>query len=454
MCEIISPELSIVLFGLFFALTAAYIFARDVIFSVFYALLFMYTFFTELASLLYPSQVRLPGVPPGDDGDWCSYRIFVRLSFVVVVILFVLFNARRPVHLRPVVRARPSFALIFYVFAAAFDVALMVIFLANADALTYGQQDAFKENGLFRNMFAFANAMFILLIALLRTRMPKTNRWIVRALLIFLTVDILSVAARTGSRGSFLILPIGWLVYTLLSSPLNRQKLWFYAKVAAVVGVIGYMAVALQVQRRNPDNSLVNYLSALARPDILTQDYLFSPYGLLFQDYTGSSLLLLHSIRLDLVRTEESLWSVIQGGIPLSGTPSLGSLAARAVNPSLQYSWQGYGYYYLNEGFSVAGWWGILYNGFVLNLGYWVWRKLFVDVEDRNLRALMGALVAMQAIDIIRGQSSAFLRAPIFAFLPTMFLYYLATGVRARYLRKVRPVLAAPRPLPEAAGSS
>ena len=87
MCELVSPELSIILFGLFFLITFAYIFARDVVFSVFYALLFIYTFFTELAGLLYPSMVKLPGVPPGEPADWCAYRWFVRASFIVVVIL-------------------------------------------------------------------------------------------------------------------------------------------------------------------------------------------------------------------------------------------------------------------------------------------------------------------------------------------------------------------------------
>jgi len=108
-------------------------------------------------------------------------------------------------------------------------------------------------------------------------------------------------------------------------------------------------------------------------------------------------------------------------------------MMAREINPSLLYSWQGYGYYFLNEGFNVAGWVGIIYNGLVLNLGYWIMRRVFMNVDDSNLRSFVGALVAMQAIDVVRGQSSTFLRASLLEIIPAIVLYYLATGRRPLY---------------------
>ena len=129
----------------------------------------------------------------------------------------------------------------------------------------------------------------------------------------------------------------------------------------------------------------------------------------------------------------EALRSVLLGGLPLTGAPSLGSITARIINPNLEYAWQGYGYYYLNEGFAIMGWWGILYNGLVCNLGYWIWRKLFINVDNQNLMALMGAVAAMLAIDIVRAQSSNFIRGSIFSIVPALVLYFLASGIRPVY---------------------
>ena len=128
--------------------------------------------------------------------------------------------------------------------------------------------------------------------------------------------------------------------------------------------------------------------------------------------------------------------SVVMGAVPMSRVPSLGSDLARVISPNLEYAWQGYGYYYLNEGFAVMGWWGIFYNGFVLVGGYWFWRSLFIQVADKNLRGLLGAVAAMQAIDVVRGQSSTFGRAVIFAIGPAIILYYLASGVMPSYSRR------------------
>jgi hypothetical protein len=206
-------------------------------------------------------------------------------------------------------------------------------------------------------------------------------------------------------------------------------------KVFIVLLVAAYVGIAVQVVRRE-EISLLSLAFALSQPWVLMDDFLFSPTGLLFQDYTGPSLVLLYSIQSGFTDFYEGLKSVLLGSLPLTGQPSLGSIVAREINPAMEYEWQGFGYYFLHEGYFICGWWGILYNGLVFTLGYFFWKKLFIDVKDLRLKALFGALVAMQAIEIVRGQSSNFIRNTLYIIIPSLILNYIATGLMPGYFKR------------------
>ena len=356
MCEIISPAGYTWSFLILFAVTFVYVARRDVVFSVFYLLLFVYTFFTELAYLYYPSVLAIQGIPLGLQADWCHYQDFVRASFFVIFLIFAFTLGRGTGPLRPVIRAPIKHIRLFQLLIAAFYIVLLLLYLRNSGSLSYDQQDALKESGIFRNMFGFSNTVLILLLAVLHIQTNQLDRQIIRALLLFAGLVTLLIAAKVGSWGFLLVLPLGWLVYNILSG--RTRRLWYWAKVSFLAIIAGYMAITLQILRTSTDVTLFSFLSALTQPGVLLQHYLFSPEGLLFQDYTGPSLLLLFSIQYNVVMPSEALRSVLLGGLPLTGVPSLGSITARIINPDLAYAWQGYGYYYLNEGFAIMGWWG------------------------------------------------------------------------------------------------
>ena len=431
MCEMISPAGYTWSFLILFAVTFVYVARRDVVFAIFYLLLFVYTFFTELAYLYSQSTLAAQGIPLGLQVDWCHYQVFVRASFFAIFLIFALTLGRGTKSLRPVVRMPTKHSSLFQLLVAAFYIVLLLLYLQNAGSISYDQQDSLKGSGIFRNMFGFSNTAFIVLFAVLHIQTNRLDKQIIRVLLLFAGFVTLLIAAKAGSRGLFLVLPIGWLIYDLLSRRARGLRYWL--KVLFLAIIVGYMAITLQVLRTSAEATLSSFVSALTQPSVLLQNYLFSPEGLLFQDYTGPSLLLLFSIEFKLVMPWEALRSVLLGGLPLTGVPSLGYITARIINPDLEHAWQGFGYYYLNEGFAIMGWWGVLYNALVCNLGYWIWRKLFVNVDDRNLMALMGSLAAMQAIDIVRAQSSNFIRGSIFSFVPALILYFLASGIRPVY---------------------
>ncbi len=413
--------------------TFVYIYKRDIVFSVYYSLLFIYTIFTELSYLYYPDILSLQGIPLGSVSDFLDYQLFVRASLLAVFLVYASLHYSHTVYLRPVVRTKHSHYILFYVIVFLFDIVLLAFYLLYKDSLSYQQQSVLKENGLFRNMFVFSNTLFIVLYAVTRLPMRPPRKFLHYFLMSFLLLDILLVAAKAGSRGFLLFLPLGLLVFTLVFSKAKSRHMRFWFRLVFSASLLLYLAVSLQVLRRNSDLSLYGYLVAITEPKQLFQDYLFSPVGLLFQDYTGPSLLLLYSIQAHLVQPFEALSSVFLGALPLSGSPSLGYLLARRINPDLQYSWQGFGYYFLTEGFTVAGWFGILYNATVLNMGYWLWSRIFINVRDHTLRATLAALVAMQALDIVRSQSSTFVRGALYSLIPALLLYYLGTGVRPRY---------------------
>ena len=264
MCDVISPAGYTWSFLIMFAITFVYVARRDVVFSVFYLLLFVYTFFTELAYLYYPSVLAIQGIPLGIQEDWCHYQDFVRASFFVIFLVFAFTLGRGRGPLRPVIRAPIKHIRLFQLLIAVFYIVLLLLYLRNSGSLSYDQQDALKESGIFRNMFGFSNTALILLLAVLHIQTNHLDRQIIRVLLLFAGLVILLIAAKVGSRGFFLVLPLGWLVYNILSG--QTRRLWYWAKVSFLAIIVGYMAITLQILRTSTDVTLFSFLSALTQP--------------------------------------------------------------------------------------------------------------------------------------------------------------------------------------------
>ena len=94
--------------------------------------------------------------------------------------------------------------------------------------------------------------------------------------------------------------------------------------------------------------------------------------------------------------------------------------ATRTASPAM---------YAFTEGYVALGWAGFLYNGIVWSIGVGLWRKLS-RTYDHNFNAIAMGITLTHAVTSVRSQSSYFIKDLYLFFIPALFLYSIAAGIR------------------------
>lgn len=432
----------VILFSLFFLITFIYIAKRDFIFSLFYLVLFIYTIFTEIAHIYFPGEIFLAfGGQVFELGVFYKYKLFVFFSFLSIFIIFCfLFRKKNKNHTFIVVKSTtsPLFRNILFIYIILAYNFLMLFLLFNYySELSYLTQGVFKGSTLFRNSYAFA-PIVIMVLYVKTVRLPTSFSKNLFFILLLITLFIyLSISTRAGGRGGIASLALGFLTYKLLQYPRLKlkQKVFMILKSIPIILLIILILNALLRIRTEGAISVLDFVfTVFLSPRIFLKE-LFSFKGIILQDYAGPSLTLFLSIQCNIVNFFDSLKSIFLNSLVFTGYPTLGFTLSRIANPMLSETWQGYGYYFLTEGYNVMGWGGFLYNAVVFNLGLYIWSK-FTNTNDNNFKLFMNTMIVMQVISIVRSQSSEFIRATYLVFVPAIILYFLATGYRPHFIKR------------------
>ena len=435
----------LVAFALFFVVSAQSLARRDGVYFAYYFVLFVYTFFTQLVYVAYGDDFSslIPGDAPITDEIFLKYQVFVFASFVGIFL--VLLRGTKVGRILNTVQA-PSDSIrfaFFVLFVLLYDAFLVWTYVYNYDTLSYENPDALKSNRLFARPFILFGVVFLALYATADRLKSDNFRRRACQILMGLTAGIVFlIAVRAGTRTVIAATTIGVLCYEALMAGTAR-RLFRPRLVLAAVGMF-ILLTAIATYRIEGAASAADLSKSVAGDLDFFVSTRLSLTAIIFGDYAGPSVMLLSSISDQIVIPGTGLAAVFFGSLPFggfTGIQSVGFIVSRIVDPSLIDSWKGFGYYILAEGYNVVGWFGVVYNtvviGYLLRLS-----RRFWNTPDRHYRAFVGALFGMQAITVIRGQSSEIIRAWYYVIIPGLFLLWLGCGLRvARPSRRRHVVL-------------
>lgn len=414
---------------------------RDGVFFAFYAILFIYTFFTQLAWIVYPEAfgTLVPGSAPITEGTFQAYQTFITASFVGL--FFVLW---RGTHERVALRTHedPSDRRRFGCFIALvglYDALLVWILVQNYESLSYETPDALKGQTLFGRTYSLFGVVFLALYATaVRAKRGSFTRRACQVLMALTGGIFLVLSVRAGSRSGIASTAIGVVCFEALLAGTARRLLSPRVLIGAL-GIFLLLSAIGNFRIEGPINPLDLPTRALAdfRGFVTSR---FSLTALVFGDYAGPSVLLLNSMSDGIVIPSSAVAAILFGCLPFggfSGYPSVGFMVSRLVDTSLHETWQGFGYYILVEGYNVMGWFGILYNAVVIGFALRVSRR-FWNARDRLYRAFVGALFGMQALLIVRGQSSEIIRSWYLVIIPGLVFLWFGSGLRVDWFGRSR----------------
>jgi len=430
----VPPSILIVFFAVFFFVTWTAVIRRgDDLFAIFYLFLFVYTIFTQIGYIYFPELAMTNFAYFGSE-IFYDYWLFVFLSFVGVFLLRMLF--------RPHPAAFSGFTIVqskghgrlwlFYIGVFGFLLWTVVNYVSLYDEISYGSMGGSQ---IFSWAVSFLPIVFLTLYSRLRhdvlTRAETVLCVITSLAVVVLLFNIeVHAADRTILSGLF----IGILLFEAqpirsLLTELDRGKL-------AVILLIGMLflvySTAIRIARQSYNEiSLTEFWNSLKQTDLETH---LDLSNLVSQDYFQPSLLLLASMNYQAVDLLEVVRANVFNSLMFLNYPTLGETVGKIILPSVTRS-SGYAFYLLCEGYNALGWWGILWNAIMINLGM-VFCEFFVRSNNKRFSIYMRSVISTVLLILVRSQSSYYIKFSYFYFLPALVLLYLSSGLRPVWSRK------------------
>ena len=163
----------------------------------------------------------------------------------------------------------------------------------------------------------------------------------------------------------------------------------------------------------------------------IIQDFLFIQ-RFLFKDYFAPAHILYAAMGLNYINPLEVIYSNLSNSLILLNYPYLQAPVTELINPGVATRSAGYAFYIFSEGFIFMGFFGFLYNGFMLMTGASIWH-LFKNAKNKYYSFLILAIMSTQFANIARSQSSYFYKDLYIIFLPVLIVFYLSSGLRPKF---------------------
>jgi hypothetical protein len=233
-------------------------------------------------------------------------------------------------------------------------------------------------------------------------------------ILLFLVLEaalFIGIAQKVGSRQDVLALALGIAVF-------EYQMGAQWARLTRLAAGLLAVLVALYFMEVGRSEGLLDDQTAIEL--------------ILYKDYYMPSHILLASMAFDFVDPMEVLRSNFFNALVQFDYPFLQMTVGDMFSPVASTRSASFAFYIFSEGYIAAGWAGFLYNGLVVGGGTLLWRRL-ASSANAGYGLFVLALVSTQAANIVRSQSSYFIKDIYMMFLPPAALFFLATGLRPAF---------------------
>jgi hypothetical protein len=423
-----TEAVAILIFVAVFIPTFLFIVRRDAFVGGVYLFLFIYTVFAQIGYAYFPDLSSLINAYFGSD-VLVQSSLFITLSFLAFFVFFGLFHRRLLAgHLYRVVKTTPALPPLLYVVVAAHCLAMLLYFAYHYSDLNYlnaADEDFGREQGVMYAVFMQSfkltvQVLYVLyyLVRVGRNLIAPSNRVALQVAFAFELLLFAAIAIKLGNRTDLLSFLLAVLMLELALG-LSKRKL--FAILAGAAATL-YMLSEIQVLRGGEPSDWQT-LEAL-----LLQDYYF-PSHVLFAAVAQS-----HVAPLEVVSSN------VANALVGLGYPYLQTNVMELFNPGIASRTASYAFYIFTEGYLVAGMAGFVYNGAAVFLGLLLWRAM-ASSDNRYYNLFMLGLLSTQMVNIVRGQTSYFVKDIYLVFIPAMLLLFIATGLRPRFamLRYLRP---------------
>ena len=432
------PAGLIALFTAIFVVTFVYIWKRDVLFGGVYFFLYVYTIFAQIGYAYFPWLSSLIKAYFGPEVFY-EVNLFVTLSFFSLFMFFFLCHhilVRRPAY--SVTQSKPNLRVFFYLFVIGHLLGMALYFSSNYEFLNYSNvsdEEFQAQQGIsfliFMYLFKLSTMVNLILYFLLRVRVKifeRINRFSVFVLLLLEVALFITISAKLGSRTDPFALTLAIVILELSLARTLRQSKWILLKTAVVVGVVLYGLTIIEESRTSNNVELPSLAESL-----------------LYKDYYSPSHILIASMALHYIDPVEVIKSNSSNALFKLNHPYLQATVADLFNPGVSTRSSSYAFYLFSEGYLALGWFGIVYNGLIVFLGIALWRTL-ANSNNHYYNLFLISLVATQLANIVRSQSSYFVKDIYIFFIPAIVLFFLATGLRPRLGHALGPNSSASKP--------
>jgi hypothetical protein len=393
---------------LFCVITMPILFERDRLMGIIYALLFLYSVFSFIGYLYLPGLSESILAYFGDNVGHVALN-FIFLSMVLIFTLnYFLYRPKKLAQSDRGLKISYDRRSQFSLFSISIPYLLIAIFsyllYQNIDRLSW--DNAQQENidlslSIFIGIFKMSVGFLIIMYVMMREKCYANYKRLLTPFVVYLFLFFLS-SFLLGNRTDPAALVVGILFYESSKQKLNVRL------ILKSMGLISLAIILLSViEFFRYEN---NYSVATLAERIVRNDY-FAPAHMLFA-----------SIAYGLVDFGEVFRSNFNNAMILQYYPYLQETVTDLFNEGVATRSAGYAFYVLSEGYIAFGFWGgIFYNAVVVTLFVKLWNS-FAATDSRFVNLLIKTLLATMCINVVRSQSSQFIKITYTYFIPVMIV--------------------------------
>lgn len=404
--------------ALIVTLGCLYMWRREKLFAAFLFFLYVYAVFAQLGYIYLPEYSRLILAYFGDEIINRSV-VFVTLSFIAVIASFrVLSPFVRPVGGSCFALTRRNnllleqFSLLSIVLIFLFLLCYLYIQSDHINWYTAQDSDVLAADPIyvfFIFVFKCSVALVYILYVLVRARECRFPRPVVVSAFFFCAAVFLLVAFQLGNRTDVLAVTLG---IVLFESTLPRGRVVGISRLIVIVVASAIALVAIEVTRYDDFMAVERF-----------SDFLF------LKDYFAPLHMLFAAISFDYIDPIEVLVSNATNSLFMFGHPYLQYSLTELFRPGVTSRSASYAFHVFAEGYIVMGMFGVIYNGIVLSALMAIWCRL-AKMGDAPTNAFVVGLMGCMVVNLVRGQSSYFVKYLYTFIIPAAIIYGLLTGVR------------------------
>jgi len=414
------PGLLILVFTALFIFTFIDIFKTDIFFGGVYFFLFVYTIFAQIGYVFFPALSDFWGVYFGPD-IFYNYIIFIIMSFLSFYLVFKFFyKAAVNTFNYKITEIQPYYIIsYFHLFIIAHIVYMFFSFFNFYEFLTYAnvqEESLKKELGLSYSLFiiGFQQSIYIILVFYVTFRMREniqiySNKYLHAFYLCAEVILFFAIAIKSGNRNLVLALALGILMFEITYSKMTIKKISKMALLSLIT-----VCLLVYIERIRADNYLLEVLPIYAQT--------------ILKDYFLPSHMLFAVIHLKFIDIFEVIRSNLSNSLIMLNYPYLQATVSDLFWTGDVTRSQSMAFYIFTEGYIALGTLGFIYNGIVVFCGLMMWRIMSFS-NNKYYNMFIISIISTQMVNIVRAQSSYFLKDIYLSFIPAMILFYFMTGL-------------------------